>query len=80
MQNNKSLEFQSLAKEENNRLGKLILQKILVNRKPPISGVISTARLCRLPKQESSKSKDSTMIDFDPHLIQRLSIVSVFSN
>lgn len=30
MQNNKSIEFQSLAKEENNRLGKLILQKMSV--------------------------------------------------
>lgn len=30
MQNNKSLEFQSLAKEENNYLGKLILQKMSV--------------------------------------------------
>ena len=30
MQNNKSIDFQSLAKEENNRLGKLILQKMSV--------------------------------------------------
>ena len=30
MQNNKSLEFQSLTKEENNYLGKLILQKMSV--------------------------------------------------